>query len=858
MIAAMDLTKLTAQLELGSSFAQRQKLVAGAARGATPSDLKEIARLLNHRVDAVRLGAIEILEAARFRPVLGILAQATRKRRGDERVLAARAVAALAAPGDRATLEPVARGWLESQDEILHIHAHALLEKLGAAPAQGQAAQASPAAITPAPASAAGDAVPGFGITAPDRDTRARVIAQTLAHPEAEHMLGQGLLDSKHPGVRVDLLQALERLGAERVAGAAPRLLGAGDGDIVALVARALSRHIPALAQARLTPVREALQRARGRLRGHALATAALDECLLATEADSAIEVLAAQVDALEVDTVRRVAAHLEALPPERRRPFLPRLIESLAHAPRRALLFAEVLREAWPTLRPPQRQAVRGLLADAGATGLPRGLPADALAAIGALYAVALAPGDTAPAAVLDALDRHDEPAVLQAAIAIHAALATEDAARRLAVYLEEPDAAVREAARQALRGLDAAHVKVTFGEDGAATVSPDYRTPAGAPLTASRGALTAADGTRYVLDARGEPLAESDTDWGGCRCCERPRALARQGKARPTCPMTGEPHLVEDGKPMLERSHPLGGCGVCESLGPLVRQGPAVRCETCQTEHVEAAGRYQPRRKLAPARARDRAADSGPGALAPDVPVGPIQRRDLPEPPGPDELKLVEPAIARAMAANVFILGTGVEQQWTGSGVIVARSGSDVAILTNRHVIEDADESGRVTVAGVRVYTISGELVPARVLWRASRGLDLALLSVTLERPALVGITELQDGACMVGSRLFAIGNPLGLSWSYSSGTLAAFRNWSTPDGLAVRFIQSHVSMSHGSSGGGLYHEQGHLVGINTFLQGNIVGPGGDQSFSIAMPSVIEALRRERVSFAGTPLAK
>jgi S1-C subfamily serine protease len=187
----------------------------------------------------------------------------------------------------------------------------------------------------------------------------------------------------------------------------------------------------------------------------------------------------------------------------------------------------------------------------------------------------------------------------------------------------------------------------------------------------------------------------------------------------------------------------------------------------------------------------------------------------------------------------------------------VIVARSGNEVAILTNRHVVEDVDERGRATLAEVRVYTIAGELVPARVLWRAGMGLDLALLSIQLAQPMKVAAVELQEGPCLVGSRLFSIGNPMGLSWSYASGTLAATRTWTTAAGLGVRLIQSHVSTSHGSSGGGLYHEQGHLVGINSFIQGNVIGPGGDQSFAISMPSVLEALRRERVTFAGKPLA-
>jgi S1-C subfamily serine protease len=857
MMRGMDLTKLTAQLELASSFADRQALVAAAVQEVSPPEHKEIARLLNHRAENVRLGAIEILEATRFRPVLPILAAATQKRRGQERVFAARAVARLAEPGDRATLEPLAREWLASKDELMHVHAHALLAALGApapeerAPVALARPAAAPAASPPPSASAGEPPLPGFGITAPDRATRTRAIATTLAQPGAERSFIQGMLDSKHPGVRVDLLQALVSLGAERLAQAAPALLEAGDGDVVALVARALSPHIAALDAARLPPLRDALDSARRRLRSHdgnGLAIAAIDECLLAAQADSAIELLAAKVDTLAVETVRRVAAHIQALPEERRRPFLPRLLDAFEHAPRRALLFADVLREAWPTLRPPRREALRRILAEAGAAELPSGLPGDALAAIGALYATVLERGHEAPAAVLVALDRSDDPAALRAAIAIHARLGTEASARRIVAYLDEPDAGVREAAQKAVRELDAPHLKVVIGEDGKVAIAPDYHTATGEPLQASHGVLATADGTRHVLDARGQPVPESATEHGGCRCCERPRALVRQGHARPICPITREPHLHEDGKPTLERAHPLGGCGACESLAPLSRHGAVVRCDHCQTEHAPSGGRYHPRHRSAPAR-------EGGGPAPDGVPRAP-QIDHLPDPPGAGELELVEPAIAHAMAANVFLLAHAVER-WMGSGVIVARSGSEVAILTNRHVVEDVDDRGRATLAEVRIYTIAGELVPARVLWRAGMGLDLALVSVHLTQPTKVTVVELQDGPCLVGSRLFSIGNPMGLAWSYASGTLAGTRATVTPAGLTVRLLQSHVNTSQGSSGGGLYHEQGHLVGINSFGLGPVMGPGGDQNFAIALPSVLEALRRERVTFAGKPLA-
>ncbi len=855
-MAAMDVLKLRAQLELASSFAARRELVTEAAQTATPADLKQIARFLNHKIEAVRLGAIEIFELARFRPVLTILAQASRKRRGEERVFAARAVAAMAQPEDRDQLEPFASAWLASSDEFLKLHATNLLVALGLPrpeASEHDRAETSLVASDDAGNSTSTDAAAttlGSGVSSPDRQIRRRAIEQALTHPAAARLFCAGLIDSKHPGVRVDLIGGLERLGPKLFAKAAQMLLKGGDSDVVALVARALAGHISSLSEDAMAALGDNLRQARRNHAKHTLACAAIDDCLLEVEADRALDDLAARIDQVDIGTVRRVAERLGALTPERRAPTLPILLEALSRAPRRALLFAELLRTSWPTMRPPRRRELTKILAQAGQASFPRGLDADALIAIAALYKTVLKPGEKAPEALLEALDRRDEPAVAIAAIDIHLALATEAAAHRLVAYLDEPAAAVRDAALRALADFDAPYIDVTVGDDGSATVTPSYRTASGQVLDATRpGVLITDTGERYVLDRSGDPVAEADTEWGGCGCCERPRALERSGHNRPSCPITGERHVRDGERNQVEREHALGGCGVCESIDALVRMGALVRCPACQAEHIREDGGYQPvRRRKSRARAGDGERRAAPGSSA----AASLSKSDLPSPPGPDELKLVEPSIARAMAANVFLLGGVRDRAWSGSGVIVAREGSQLAILTNRHVVEDSDGRHAV-IADMHAYTISGELVPAQVHWRASFSVDLALITISLERPERVSVIELQEGPCLVGSRLFAIGNPMGLSWSYSSGTLSAFRTAQTEEGVDIRRIQSHVPISHGSSGGGLYHEQGHLVGIN---HGGITAPGGDQNFAIAMPTVLAALAREKVSFAGKPL--
>lgn len=66
-------------------------------------------------------------------------------------------------------------------------------------------------------------------------------------------------------------------------------------------------------------------------------------------------------------------------------------------------------------------------------------------------------------------------------------------------------------------------------------------------------------------------------------------------------------------------------------------------------------------------------------------------------------------------------------------------------------------------------------------------------------------------------VGQPVFAIGNPFGLGWSFSSGAISAVRE-QTWSGTSLRVIQTQTPLNPGNSGGGLYDAEGRLVGVNT----------------------------------------
>ncbi len=130
-------------------------------------------------------------------------------------------------------------------------------------------------------------------------------------------------------------------------------------------------------------------------------------------------------------------------------------------------------------------------------------------------------------------------------------------------------------------------------------------------------------------------------------------------------------------------------------------------------------------------------------------------------------------------------------------GSGVVLP-SGD---IVTNYHVVK----------AGVR-YMVGqrGKTAPA-FLQGEDPDKDLALLLAPglTAAPARLG----QASRLQVGEKVFAVGSPQGLELSLSEGIVSQLRGGPPP------LIQTTVAISPGSSGGGLFNDQGELVGIMTF---------------------------------------
>lgn len=153
----------------------------------------------------------------------------------------------------------------------------------------------------------------------------------------------------------------------------------------------------------------------------------------------------------------------------------------------------------------------------------------------------------------------------------------------------------------------------------------------------------------------------------------------------------------------------------------------------------------------------------------------------------------------------------------QSLGSGVIIDRAGH---VLTNTHVIAKAS---RIYVAlPDREDELEATLVGA------DERLDLAVLKIT-EEGDWPYLTPARSDDLMLGETVIAIGNPLGLGHSITTGIVSSTaRRIELEEGFTSEFIQSDALINPGNSGGPLININGELIGINTAIAQQAQGIG------------------------------
>ena len=171
--------------------------------------------------------------------------------------------------------------------------------------------------------------------------------------------------------------------------------------------------------------------------------------------------------------------------------------------------------------------------------------------------------------------------------------------------------------------------------------------------------------------------------------------------------------------------------------------------------------------------------------------------------------------PGIYRRVGPSVAVVRTA--RGALGTGVIVAADGT---VLTANHVIADGSRISLVFSDGTRSTARVASADPKH---------DVATLApATLPQPV---VPATLGGAVQVGGEVVAIGNPLGLTYSVSSGVVSAVgRTATTNGGRFPGLIQFDASVNPGSSGGPLLNTHGLVVGVVV----SIADPGGDDAFA------------------------
>jgi S1-C subfamily serine protease len=149
-------------------------------------------------------------------------------------------------------------------------------------------------------------------------------------------------------------------------------------------------------------------------------------------------------------------------------------------------------------------------------------------------------------------------------------------------------------------------------------------------------------------------------------------------------------------------------------------------------------------------------------------------------------------------------------VPQEGSGSGIVYDREGH---IITNFHVIEDADEL---------FVTLADETtVPAEVVG-ADPSNDLAVLKVEVDADLLQPIPLGESGNLQVGQFVVAIGNPFGFERTLTVGVVSALgRVIESPDDRFIgEIIQTDAAINPGNSGGPLLDLSGRVIGVNTAI--------------------------------------
>ena len=199
-----------------------------------------------------------------------------------------------------------------------------------------------------------------------------------------------------------------------------------------------------------------------------------------------------------------------------------------------------------------------------------------------------------------------------------------------------------------------------------------------------------------------------------------------------------------------------------------------------------------------------------------------------------------------AKVLPSVVSIAVTATSGSGTGSGSIIQSDATKSYIITNNHVISNAVSGGTV-----KVELQNGEKVTATI-----RGRDIAYdLAVLQIAKGNLPVMEIGDSSkVVIGDLSIAVGSPLGLSGTVTSGIISALNRPVTTGNTTstesyIDAIQTDAAVNPGNSGGPLVNGQGQMVGVNSAIA-SLADSASSQAGSIGLGFSIPVNQAMRVA--------
>ena len=210
-----------------------------------------------------------------------------------------------------------------------------------------------------------------------------------------------------------------------------------------------------------------------------------------------------------------------------------------------------------------------------------------------------------------------------------------------------------------------------------------------------------------------------------------------------------------------------------------------------------------------------------------------------------------IMEPAMVSVNCTGMATVSTffGTQQYKTasaGSGIIVGENETELLIVTNNHVIAEAEE--------ISVQFVNDDSIPALVKGTDAVN-DLAVIVVKLadiseETMNAIAYAELGDSdALVIGEGVVAIGNALGFGQSVTNGIVSALNRAVKDENENTAYlIQTNAAINPGNSGGALVNMHGQVIGINSskYADEAVEGMGFAIPINTALPILEDLMTR------------